>query len=293
MAADVDIAELPLASAGQRLKHARESAGKSLAEVSAATKIPERLLVAIEDSQFSSLPSRIYAIGFSRSYARWVGLDEIAIVSEVRAELDGAAPTMEVPTTQAFVPGDPARVPDRRLAMVAGVGALAVLIGGLVFWHGAGNPAGSLPSILPADAPAVSQHAQTVAVASGQSAGPNAAAVPAPLPAPATGGSVSLSALSAGIWVKIYEASGKRFFEGQLAQGQSFTVPADAQAPLIWTARPDALAITISGKPVPKLSEKQKTMKGVPISATALLARNMLPAATTMPMSQAASTVAQ
>jgi cytoskeletal protein RodZ len=297
MAADVEIAELPLESAGQQLKRAREAAGKSLAEISAATKIPERLLTAIEDSQFSALPSRIYAIGFSRSYARLVGLDEAVIVSEVRTELDDAAAASEIAATQAFAPGDPARVPGWRLAITAGLGALAVLVGGLFFWHGAWNPAGSLPSILPAEAPPVAVQTPVH---------PNPAAVPgaslpaptAPAPALATGGTVSLSALSAGIWVKVYEASGKKLFEGLLAQGQSFTVPADAQAPLIWTGRPDLLAISVAGKPVPKLSEKQKTMKNVPISATALLARNMppstaLPPAAKAPMGETAATVAQ
>jgi hypothetical protein len=89
---------------------------------------------------------------------------------------------------------------------------------------------------------------------------------------------VTLSALSAGIWVKVYDASGKVFFEKAMAQGQSFTVPAAAQAPLIWTGRPDALAITVAGKPVAKLSETQRTIKGVPISAAALLARAPAPA---------------
>jgi hypothetical protein len=44
---------------------------------------------------------------------------------------------------------------------------------------------------------------------------------------------------------------------------------------------------------VPKLSEKQKTMKNVPISAAALLARNAPPPAALPPMGEAAATVAQ
>lgn len=295
MAALVDFAELPLDSAGHQLRRAREAAGKTLTDVAAATKIPERLLAAIEDSRFSALPSRIYAIGFSRSYARAVGLDEAAIVSQVRVALDGAAALDEVATTPAFAPGDPARVPGLRLAITAGVGALAVFAGGLAFWYGGWNPAGSLPSIISAAPPTgVPAHAVRAPFAP-EAAAPAAAA---PTPALPSGGTVALSATSAGIWVKLYEASGKKIFEGLLAQGQSITVPADAQAPLIWTGRPDALAISIAGRPVPKLSDKQKTMKDVPISATALLARNAPPAASAMPagampMGETAATVAQ
>ena len=282
MAADVDTAQLalnragpqlPLDRAGARLKRAREAAGTTLAQVAAATKIPERLLMAIEESRFSVLPSRIYALGFSRSYARVVGLDEAEIVKEVRAEIDSTAPGGDIPTAQAFTPGDPARVPELRLAMLAALGAVLVILAGLVFWHSVYYPAGSLPSILPADAPASRAKAGVAAV--------SAARVAAPLAARAPAGAVTLSALSAGIWVKVYETSGKVLFEQAMAQGQVFTVPADAQAPLIWTGRPDALAIAVAGKPVAKLAETQRIIKGVPISAAALLARAPAPAGTT------------
>jgi transcriptional regulator with XRE-family HTH domain len=288
MAGDVDIAELPLDSAGRQLKRAREAAGKTLADISATTRISERLLAAIEESQYASLPSRTYAIGFSRSYARLVGLDEAAIVSEVRAEIDSARAGGEISTPPAFAPGDPARVPGRRLAMTAGLGALAVVVGGLVFWQSAYNPAGLLPSILPADSPPVAKSDATTEPATTR------AGIAAPAsPVPPAGGAVSISALSDGIWVKVYEASGKTLFEGQMALGQSFAVPADAQAPLIWTGRPDALAIAIAGQPVPKLSETQKTMKAVPISATALLARNLPPSAAAGPIPAMAPTAAE
>ncbi|MDP9056063.1 MAG: helix-turn-helix domain-containing protein [Pseudomonadota bacterium] len=283
MAADVDTAhlalnhagaQLPLDRAGVRLKRAREAAGTTLAQVAAATKIPERLLMAIEESRFSVLPSRIYALGFSRSYARMVGLDEAEIVKEVRAEIDSTTPGGDIPTAQAFTPGDPARVPELRLAMLAALGAVLVILAGLVFWHSAYNPAGSLPSILPADAPTSGAKAGVAAVSAAPVAAPLAARAPA-------GGAVTLSALSAGIWVKVYETSGKVLFEQAMTQGQVFTVPADAQAPLIWTGRPDALAIAVAGKPVAKLAETQRIIKDVPISAAALLARAPAPAGTT------------
>ena len=281
MAADIDIAELPLDRAGPRLKRAREAAGRTLAEVSAATKIPERLLAAIENSQFSALPSRIYAIGFSRSYARWIGLDETAIVDEVRAEID-SEPGSDIAATQAFAPGDPARVPGWRLAIVSALGAVLVIGAVLMFWRSGYNPVGALPSILSADAPS---SPGKLARANPGAASRSPALVGA-VPASALPQRVTLSALSPGIWVKVYEASGKTLFERMMTSGQTFTVPVDAQAPLIWTARPDALAITIGGKPVAKLSDTQKIIKGVPISAAALLGRPRSPAGTpvTMPL---------
>ena len=88
------------------------------------------------------------------------------------------------------------------------------------------------------------------------------------------------SALEDKIWAKFYDGAGKQLLQKQLAKGESYTVPADAQNPQIWTGRPDALAITVSGKPVAKLADQQRTMKNVPISAAALVGRPPQPPAT-------------
>jgi cytoskeleton protein RodZ len=274
MGADEEIVGLPLDSAGVKLRRAREAAGKTLADVSAATKIPERLLVEIEAGNFAALPSRTYVVGFTRSYARLVGLDEHAIAREVRGEIDGAHPGDEPATIPAFAPGDPARVPERRLAIIAGLCAAIVIVAGAIFWHVSDSPGGPLPSILPADAPPL---AQSGAAKRGDSGAP--AGNPTPVSASAAGEAVTFSALAAGTWVKVYDASGKTLLEKQMAQGESFTVPANANGPLIWTARPEALSFMIGGKPVAKLSDTQKTIKGVPISAAALLGRAALPQA--------------
>ena len=80
--------QLPLEGAGQKLARAREAAGMTIDQVAAETRIPARHLESIEHGEFSELPSRAYAIGFSRNYAQAVGLDTNEIVDEVRAELD-------------------------------------------------------------------------------------------------------------------------------------------------------------------------------------------------------------
>jgi hypothetical protein len=87
-------------------------------------------------------------------------------------------------------------------------------------------------------------------------------------------GPVVFTALEDGIWVKFYDAEGTRLMEKQMALNESFTVPADVDGPQIWTARPEALAITVGGKQVPKLAEELQTVRDVPVSAEALLARS-------------------
>ena len=247
-------AELPLEGVGARLMRARESDGRSRAQIAAETRIPERHLAAIEAGDFAALPGRTYAVGFSRTFAKALGLnpDEIAIA--VRAELEAQEPSETRRQVQTFEPGDPARVPSRRLAWIAAAGVLVVLIAGFFLARSMFFPAGELASSLPQDAPSAAA----------------SQAVPAPLP---TGGVVVFTALQPSVWVKFTDGAGNQLLQKELAQGESYTIPEGMNDVKLWTARPEALSITVGGQSVPKLSEVQQTLKDVPVSAAALLAR--------------------
>lgn len=62
-------------SFGEWLKRQRELREISLREVSDTTKINLRYLEALEQNRFSALPAPVFARGFLREYARYVGLD--------------------------------------------------------------------------------------------------------------------------------------------------------------------------------------------------------------------------
>lgn len=242
---------------GARLRAARETLRLDLAHIAAETRIPLRHLVAIEDGNFEALPSRAYAIGFSRTFARAVGLDEVAITDAVSMELaDGSmrraapAPGME--------PGDPARLPSAGLAWFGAFAALLLAVGAIAFYNSQFG-AGTEPDTSLAPAPLAT---------------PSPAARPDPAStASATSGEVVLTAMQDGVWVRLYEEGGDRLFERTLTRGETVTVPTAAADPRINTGRPDALAITVSGRPVAKLANRPTTLSGTPVSAAALLAR--------------------
>ena len=263
--AEQDMQEIqpPVAGVGARLSAAREAQGLSRADVAARTKIAERHLIAIEEGRLSDLASRTYAVGFSRSFARAVGLDEHEIAQAVREELASGDEHWDRPQLSTFEPGDPARVPPSRVAWLAGIGALAVIGAGLYFWQSQYDPAVSLPDLTAPEEP--------VAQAS-TSAADGAPVAPATAPAAPTG-AVTFTALEPDIWVKFYDASGAQLMQKQMAKGEVYTVPADAAGPMLWTARPDALQVSIGGRPVPMLAEKPITMKDIPVTAAALTAR--------------------
>jgi cytoskeleton protein RodZ len=246
-------AELPLEGVGARLMRAREAAGLSRAQVAATTKIPERHLASIEAGDFAALPASTYAIGFSRSYARAVDLNPDEVAADVRAELAAIEPEAPRRSTPSFEPGDPARVPSAKFAWLAALAAVILLVAGFSWWRGYFAPGGDLPSILPDDAPAASAAA---------SAAPSAATGP-----------VVFTALAPQVWVKFSDGAGNQLFQKELAQGESYTVPADAADVRLMTARPNQLAITIGGQPVAKVSEIETVVRNVPVTAAALQAR--------------------
>jgi cytoskeleton protein RodZ len=67
---------------GARLRAAREEQGISLREAEQATRIRGAFLEAIEEGRLSDLPGEVYARGFIRNYARFLGLDPDAMLQE-------------------------------------------------------------------------------------------------------------------------------------------------------------------------------------------------------------------
>jgi len=256
---------------GERLRQAREAAGMSLDQVAAETRIPQRHLQLIEAGDFGALPARTYAIGFSRSFAKAVGLDEREIVGEVRTELARLEPT-PVSRATPFEPGDPARIPGSTVIWIATAAVFALLVIGYFGYSSMFAPAAELPSLLPDDQPTAQADAPK----------------PSPSPSAANDGPVVFTATSPGVWVRFYDANGTQLLQKELALGETYTVPPNVDGPQLRTARPDALKITIGGREVPPLATRQQLIKDVPVSAAALLARpSPTPTQTSAPASPA------
>lgn len=243
---------------GGELQAAREARGLSLQELAAETRIPQRHLETIEKGDFAALPARTYAIGFSRTYARAVGLDDTMVADRVRAELDAqdVEPRDRAP---GFEPGDPARVPSRALGWLSVLAVGLVLVGLFFAAKTFFAPAAELPSLV---------EQQEAEQAAREAARPGAAATGRATPA--TGPVVFTATDDA--WVRFYTAE-ETLAEMLMARGDTYTVPADARKPMVRTGRPDALQITVGGRRVPPLAEEQQVVSDVPVSAEALVAR--------------------
>jgi cytoskeletal protein RodZ len=245
-------------SAPEQMRRAREAAGLSLEEVASRTRVPIRHLAALETGNYQALPGTTYCAGFSRAYARAVGIDEVALVAKVRAEIDQVGGVAHG-TYAIEEPVDPNSVPPRILAWVAAV-LILLLAGGYAIWRMQLNTP-------PTDEQLAAERRTETRIAD-----PAAPARPAAAPAAAPAGPVVMTAVNE-VWLRIYEPDGTRLYEGVLAKDQTYTIPENARNPMILTGRPDALAVTIGGQAVPPLGPAERTISDVPVSAAALRAR--------------------
>lgn len=240
---------------GDRLRQAREAANLSLDQVASQTRIPMRHLQHIEREEWDALPAVTYCVGFVRSYANAIGLDGAELSREVRDRLGGLR--TQAPAAEYYEPADPARVPPRALAIVAALIAVALVVGYLV-WRGTlgeeASPSGSVTVPLPeADAAAP--------------------AAPAPAPQAVAGQSVVLTATQE-VWLRISDtAGGPSLFNGTMTPGQTFEVPATAQAPVIRTGRPQVLRVSVGGRDIGPLEPAERTISDVSLRAEDVAAR--------------------
>jgi cytoskeletal protein RodZ len=87
---------------GERLRHARESKGISLAQAAMETRILQQWLVALEEGAYDRLPSDVVAKGFVRNYAQFLGLPVQEMIEVYRRER-GISESITVVSTTTFV----------------------------------------------------------------------------------------------------------------------------------------------------------------------------------------------
>ena len=258
------------AGVGEQLRAAREASRLDLAHIAAETRIPIRHLQSIEQGDFTSLPSRTYAIGFAKTFARAVELDEEEIAQLVREELANGHARQSA-LAGGMEPGDAAKLPSAGLAWFGGIAALILAIGVIAFastYFGAGA---ELPSLLASEDE--TSEAGDESAPTGVAAADNTAANATPGAALSDDGQVVFTATGEGAWVRFYEEGGERLYEGVMEDGDTYEVPLDAQDPRLNTGRPNLFRITINGQAVPPLAEEMVPVSDAPVSASSLLAR--------------------
>lgn len=229
-------------SFGDWLRRQREMREISLRDIADRTKISLRYLEAMEDNRFDLLPAPIFAKGFLREYARYVGLSPDEVVNHYLSVQQPGATEEEGVKKDATLAGQrPARPKPVRnwtyglflaLAVLVLVGLVAALA-----WYAEKrreNPAADVTPPPIAAPPA-----------------PEAAPVAAPLPTPDRPKApleVTLDFTSA-CWVEVM-ADGRRVLAQEMAQGESLPVEAQ-QSVQVTLGDTSAAEIQVNGLPYP------------------------------------------
>ena len=131
---------------GLVLERARKDKGLSLEEAERATKIRKRYLMGLENDDYSVLPDAVYARGFLKTYANFLGLDGDGLSQELRTRkkprrerrLSYAAPSSDLERpliSPGGVPGAEKRQISKSTVATVVIAALiiAALVGALYF----------------------------------------------------------------------------------------------------------------------------------------------------------------
>lgn len=122
------------ASFGAWLRSQRKIREVPLGEIADATKISVRYLEALEQDRFDVLPASVFAKGFLREYARFVGLDPDEVVnSYITAQQASLEPEANVETEPTSSPSKQGK--NNWVLIVTLLVALA-LIAFLIYWGG-------------------------------------------------------------------------------------------------------------------------------------------------------------
>ena len=90
-----------LSSVGRDLRKARQSKGLEISEIASSLKISKRHLNAIEESDLEALPlGDVYLIGYTRDYAKYLGLNSGQCVERLKTEIAERETKCQVPIAQ-------------------------------------------------------------------------------------------------------------------------------------------------------------------------------------------------
>jgi cytoskeletal protein RodZ len=244
---------------GERFRAAREARGLSLSDVSEQIRIRSVYLAAIEDENWDAIGAPVYARGFLRTYARFLGLDPEEVVAYFNGSAVSGGSERQAGSADSSrgAKAGASRIVEERTGsgriswMLWVAGLVAVLLVGFVIYNAVtfGNRRASsddtealataAPSVLPSNTPEVVDG----------SGAPSASPLPGTLPGSTESLAVVLSAPS---WLRV-TVDGSVSMEGTFPAGTAKTF--HGKNALIRIGNAGGVEVYVDGKDVGKLGK--------------------------------------
>lgn len=129
---------------GDILRRTRLHYGQSLQDIERALRIRESQLNAIENGEFEKLPGRVYAVGFVRTYAEYLGLDGGKMTQLFKSQYVDNQPRKELVFP---LPASESRTPSSWIVFISLFVALAVILGWFVLKSDGTKSIQEIPSV--------------------------------------------------------------------------------------------------------------------------------------------------
>lgn len=241
-------------SVGEILLRTREYYGQTIPQVEANLRIRSSHLIALEQGDLANLPGRVYAIGFVRAYAEYLGLDGDKMVHLFKAQSVGKdnKPILQFPVTYKS-----AKTPSPYLIL----GCLGGLILLIAYWSITYVPKHHIEHV-----PPVPEALKQSSVAR---LNPPIASAPdqplLPMLVPSNSRPEMQLVIVADSWVEIKNARGEVLVREVLKPGSKFTVPDEAGMTLS-TGNAGGIEVHINGKRTELLGKLTEVRRDVALN---------------------------
>ncbi len=229
------------APVGEILRHVREHYNQSLLDVEKSLRIRCSQIEAIENSDYSQLPGRVYAIGFIRAYAEYLGLDPERIVNMFKNQ--------EMDKTKKPVLDFPVGAPDGKLPniiiLLICIVLLAFSVSAILYLQGSET---TTLDTIPSVDEAVEETTHT----------PTTPDTP----------TIRFKANKTS-WIEIHNSQNETIMSKTLEAGDSFALPKQAGLKLTVGA-PEAIDIIINDTNAGAVGEAGSVLRNLPLDAVIL-----------------------
>lgn len=250
---ETEFSDMPV---GEILRRTREHYNQSIEDIESTLRIRASQIIAIEEGDLSKLPGKVYAIGFVRSYAEYLGLDGDKMVHLFKVQSSGKT---DEPQLQFPAPAADGQAPAVWLVVICIIASILVL----VFWLGSGEESRKAVEEIP-PVPEEMQVIEDESLSQAELSTPaDNEETPIIEEKPQEG--IILNILE-NSWVEIRDKGGKAMLSRVLKAGDQYYVP-DRPDLTISIGNAGGVEVEVDGQKLRQLGETGQVLRRLPLDA--------------------------